>query len=143
MAREPGEHWQISLTLLIRKLISERSRLVQYMLKRGITRSNDVLPSTVTSTTAQGFVPPFSGLGSIAASLSPLLVSPESAVYGTPVKSSDDGGALLTPIAEKRGENRPPPISNLRAESLEESFRNIVPLDHKHRSALPPHWNAT
>ncbi len=111
------------------------------MLKRGITRSNEVLPSTVTSTTAQGFLPQYNGHGTLAAaSFSPVMgPSPGTPACSSPSKSSDGGAPLYSPIAEKHVENRLP-AGNVGPASLEEQFRNIVSLDAKHRSTLPSHW---
>lgn len=112
------------------------------MLKRGITRSTDVLPSAVTPTTAQGFLPQYTGHGSLVTSLSPVIVSPESPTRPSPRKSPESGGALLTPITDKHGDHRRLPLGNVGPLSLEEQFRNIVSLDAKHRATLPSHWKA-
>jgi len=107
------------------------------MLKRGMTRSNDVLPSAVTSTTAQGFLPQYTGYDTLAASLNPSLLSPSR--NSPEAKSSNDGGAFLTPFAEKHGERR---SADFGTSSLEEQFRNIVINDNRQRAALPPHWKS-
>lgn len=114
------------------------------MLKRNGTRSNEVLPSTVTSTTAHGFLPPqYTGYGTLAASLSNVMISSDSPGGPSPSKSSDNGGAILSSISEKHEENRRPLASNVGPASLEEQFRNIVSSDAKNRATLPAHWKAT
>ncbi|KAK0626938.1 hypothetical protein B0T14DRAFT_562803 [Immersiella caudata] len=84
------------------------------------------ISSAVSSTTAQGYLPQFSGHA--AASLSPTmknLISPirEASPGKTSVVSSDqsDGGAFLTPALENRRENFPPASVS----SLEDQFKNI------------------
>ena len=112
------------------------------MLKRGITRSSDVLPSTMSPTTAQGVLPQYTSYGTLVASISPVLASPESPSRLAPGKPGDNGIDLLTPITERYEENRRPLAGavDLAPGSLEEQFRNIVTLDAKHRAALPAHW---
>ncbi|KAK5660635.1 hypothetical protein OQA88_11997 [Cercophora sp. LCS_1] len=94
------------------------AKLWPAMLKKGSTSS------AVSSTTAQGFLPQYSGHA--AASLSPTVnrnpISPIGEV--SPSKNladRNDGGALLVPAPEKRGENLPP--SNVG--SLEDQFKNM------------------
>lgn len=107
------------------------------MLKRGLTRSNDVLPSAMSSTTAQGFLPQYTGYETLAASLNPAMLSP---IRASPRgKSPDSGGVLLTPVTEKHGERR---SVDFGPSSLEEQFRNIVINDSRHRAALPAHWKS-
>ncbi|KAK3314788.1 hypothetical protein B0H66DRAFT_322227 [Apodospora peruviana] len=90
---------------------SEKGALWQLKLKKSSTSS------ALSSTTAQGYLPQYSG--SAAASLSPSmtknLVSPIREI--SPSKAScvvdhSEGGALLAPTAEKHGENRPPNASS-------------------------------
>ncbi|KAI5928263.1 hypothetical protein F4810DRAFT_647684 [Camillea tinctor] len=80
--------------------------LWQTMLKKGSTSGN-VLPSTVSSTTATGYLPQY--FGHAAASLGPAISNPN----GSPVRPSSNGSkpvetdAVQEP-AEKVGENCPP-----------------------------------
>jgi len=91
------------------------------MLKKGSTSS------AISSTTAQGYLPPYSGYA--AASLSPTVnknpfspirdVAPEK---GSPdISDRSDGGVALVPAPEKCGENRPPKAVN----SLDDQFKNL------------------
>lgn len=104
------------------------------MLKRGLT-SSDVLPSAVSSTIAHGYLPQFNGHA--AASLNPTISgSIGSPSRGTPSRTNEYdaicGSGISSPsfIAEKRGENCPPPPGN---RSLSETLRNIV-------GVKPPGW---
>jgi hypothetical protein len=83
------------------------------------------ISNAISSTTAQGYLPQFSGHA--AASLSPSMkkmTSPlrEASPSKTSVVSSDqsDGGALLTPAPETHRENFPPASVS----SLEDQFKN-------------------
>ena len=93
----------------------------QTMFKKGPTSS------ALSSTTAHGYLPPYSGYAakSLSPSVSKNPVSPirETSPDKLPseVNEAGDGGVLLTPAPDKHRENRPPhPVS-----SLEDQFRNI------------------
>ncbi|KAK3320702.1 hypothetical protein B0T19DRAFT_444525 [Cercophora scortea] len=114
---------------------SERSgtKFWQAKLKKGSTSS------AVSSTTAQGYLPHYSGYA--AASLSPSInknqVSPIRETSPGKLSSDfndlSDGGVLLTPGLAKHGENRPPATAG----SLEDQFKNIA-LDVSDRRDLMP-----
>ncbi|KAK0612830.1 hypothetical protein B0T17DRAFT_385440 [Bombardia bombarda] len=110
------------------------SKFWQTMLKKGSTSS------ALSSTTAQGLLPQYSG--NAAASLSPSVnKNPVSPIRETsPVSKRDsdynefgEGGVLLTPATEKRGENRPPKSVS----SLEDQFKNISAKGSDHRDLTP------
>lgn len=92
------------------------SKLWQNMFKRGLT-SSDVLPSTVSSTTAQGFLPQFTGHA--AASLSPTRESP-SKVTGATCNGTS------TFMTQKTTENCPPPTIAATGERLSDTLLNMV-----------------
>lgn len=98
------------------------SKLWQSMVKRGFTAS-DVLPSTVTSTTAQGYLPHFTGHAS--ASLSPSLSGTvTSPMRDESVKDTDTNPNGSTFMAPKSGENAPPlPSDRI---SISDTIRNMV-----------------
>lgn len=91
------------------------------MLKRGLT-SSDVLPSAVSSTTAHGYLPQFSGHA--AASLSPTLSGTiSSPSRGSPGKDSDiHSNGTSTFMAPKTAENCPPATG----ERLSDTLLNMV-----------------
>ena len=99
---------------------SRSTRLPPTVLRKGCTSS------AVSSTTVQGYLPQYFGHASKA--LSPPFHKPAFSPNRneSPTKASDidlkDGGALLSPIPEKKGENRPPNGEG----SLEEQFRTVV-----------------
>lgn len=111
------------------------AKLWEAMLKKGSLGSVEKCPtsSAVSSTTAQGQLPQYAGFA--AASLSPTInrttddtaVSP--AQDDSPSKSSVDssigGGALLTPMPERRGKNRALTSDS----SLEQQFHHYVAAD--------------
>ncbi|KAK7723859.1 hypothetical protein SLS64_000190 [Diaporthe eres] len=98
------------------------SKLWQSMVKRGFTAS-DVLPSTVTSTTAQGYLPHFTGNAS--ASLSPTLSGTvTSPIRDSSVKDADTNANGSTFMAPKSGENTPPVPSD--RISISDTLRNMV-----------------
>lgn len=92
------------------------------MLKKGPTSS------ALSPTTAQGFLPQYTG--NAAASLSPSLSMNQqslqkdfgSAKFSDAHELSDNGGALLSPVPEKRGENCPPTPG---VSSLEDQFKHL------------------
>lgn len=99
------------------------------MLKRGLT-SSDVLPSTVSSTTAHGFLPQFAG--NAAASLGPsgsgsqnspnrARASPSKATAPLQDSEATIGGAS-TFMTQKTTKNGPPPA----AERLSDTLLNMV-----------------
>lgn len=98
------------------------SRLWQSMVKRGFTAS-DVLPSTVTSMTAQGYLPHFTGHAS--ASLTPTISGTvTSPTRDSSVKDADTNPNGSTFMAPKSGENAPPvPADRI---SISETIRNMV-----------------
>lgn len=98
------------------------SKLWQSMVKRGFTAS-DVLPSAVTSTTAQGFLPHFTGNAS--ASLSPTLSGTvTSSIRDPSVKDADTNPNGSTFMAPKNGENAPPvPADRI---SISDTIRSMV-----------------
>ncbi|KAG8160383.1 hypothetical protein KVR01_009919 [Diaporthe batatas] len=98
------------------------SKLWQSMVKRGFTAS-DVLPSTVTSTTAQGYLPHFAGNAS--ASLSPTLSGTvTSPIRDGSVKDADTNPNGSTFMAPKSGENAPPvPADRI---SISDTIRSMV-----------------
>lgn len=112
------------------------------MLRRNISGNSDVLPSSSSSATAQGILPQYSsGYKSLlAASLSPVVPSPNASIQPSPIKS-DDGSTFTTPSSRKIGENRPPP-DDVGPASLETKFRSIVSLESKQTTALPVHWGS-
>ncbi len=112
------------------------------MLKRDIARSSDVLPSAMSSATAQGFLPQYTSYGTLAASLSPVAASRGLSISRSPSKTLDSDVTFIMPTTEKYGENRRPLASDVGPASLEEEFRNIVTLGAKNRSALPGQWKA-
>lgn len=102
--------------------LSSSSKLWQSMVKRGFTAS-DVLPSTVTSTTAQGYLPHFTGHAS--ASLSPTLSGTvTSPMRDSSVKDADTNPNGSTFMAPKSGENAPPVPSD--RISISDTIRNMV-----------------
>ena len=107
------------------------------MLKRGVARNSDVLPSTVSSTTARGILPQYSSKGSLQATLSPVVSASASPTRHSSGKL-ESGVSLLNPNPEKLGENRRPLAGNVGAPSLEEEFRNVV-VENKQRGAIPNH----
>lgn len=95
------------------------------MFKRGLT-SSEVLPSTVSSTTAQGFLPHFSGHA--AASLSPTLAGKANSPRESPVKGSDiaiNGTSTFMP--QKTVESCPPAVAAT-GERLSDTLLNMVGL---------------
>jgi hypothetical protein len=116
------------------------AKLWETMLKKGSLGTVEKCPtsSAVSSTTAQGQLPQYTGFA--AASLSPTInrttdgtsVSP--AQDNSPSKSSVDssigGGALLTPMPERRGKNRALTSDS----SLEQQFHHYVAADGPTRS---------
>ncbi|POS77694.1 hypothetical protein DHEL01_v203920 [Diaporthe helianthi] len=98
------------------------SKLWQSMVKRGFTAS-DVLPSTVTSTTAQGYLPHFAGNAS--ASLSPTVSDTVTCpIRGSSVKGADTNPNGSTFMAPKSGENAPPvPADRI---SISDTIRSMV-----------------
>lgn len=95
------------------------------MFKRGLT-SSDVLPSTVSSTTAQGFLPQF--VGHAAASLSPTLSgSAKSPTRISPSKGTDvTCNGTSTFMTPKTVENCPPGTVSATGERLSETLLNMV-----------------
>lgn len=91
------------------------------MFKRGLT-SSDVLPSTISSTTAHGILPQFTGHA--AASLSPSLAgSITSPSQNTPPKDADiTCNGTSTFMMQKTVENCPPVAS----ERLSDTLLNMV-----------------
>lgn len=104
---------------------SYSSKLWQTMFKRGLT-SSDVLPSTVSSTTAQGFLPQFTG--DAAASLSPTLaVHADSSSRGSPSKGTDiTCHGTSTFMTQKTAENCPPVSVAPTGERLSDTLLNMV-----------------
>jgi hypothetical protein len=116
------------------------AKLWEAMLKKGSVGSVEKCPtsSAISSATAQGQLPQYAGFA--AASLSPTInrttdgtsVSP--AQDNSPSKSSVDssagGGALLTPMPERRGKNRALTSDS----SLEQQFDHYVAADGPTRS---------
>lgn len=92
------------------------------MVKRGFTAS-DVLPSAVTSTTAQGYLPQFTGNAS--ASLSPTVSGTVTSSLRDPsVKDADTNPNGSTFMAPKSGENAPPvPADRI---SISDTIRSMV-----------------
>ena len=119
-------------------LTSPSARFLSDWLKRGVTRSSDVLPSTVSSTTAQGILPQYSGKGSLQATPSPAIATSATPARLSPVKA-EGSGAFPNPNPEKLGENRRPPMGNVGVSSLEEQFRDVVAAENKRRAAIPNH----
>lgn len=117
------------------------NKIINNMLKRGITRSTDVLPSEISATTAHGFLPQYTSYGTMTHSEDTTTTSSDALDDVSPSKSSDGGGVLLTPVAKRGGENRAA-ATNPGVSSLEEQFRNIVSNDTKNRAGLPAHWKA-
>lgn len=110
-------------------------RLLQSMLKRGGNQSNEALPGAVTSTHAQGYVPPYSYS---TFSMAPLNMgqvvqqhngSPPSPT--APIDSDKNESLLNAAIERHVGENRPP----VGHASLEEQFRRIVSAENRQRAA--------
>lgn len=100
---------------------SHSSKLWQSMLKRGLT-SSDVLPSTVSSTTAHGFLPQFSGhaAASLSPSLSGTISSPS---RGSPSKDNEiNSNGTSTFMNQKTAETCPPAAG----ERLSDTLLNIV-----------------
>lgn len=94
------------------------------MFKRGLT-SSDVLPNTVSSTTAQGFLPQFTGHA--AASLSPALSGPNSPTRDPPSKGTDATcKGTSTFMTQKTVENRPPVTVAAPGERLSDTLLNMV-----------------
>lgn len=79
--------------------------LWQNLLKKTSASAN-ALPGTVTSTTAHGYLPQYSGHA--AASLSPTIAATVSSTRVSPNKAQDIGGVELLSQQENRGENLPP-----------------------------------
>lgn len=98
--------------------------------------------SAVSSTTAQGYLPQFSGhaAASLSPSMNKTLISPIREV--SPSKASvnlndrSDGGVLLTPALEVRRENFP--LHGV--SSLEDQFKNISVGSSDRRDAMPGHF---
>lgn len=81
------------------------------MMKRGTSSSNAV-PGTVSSTTAQGVLPHYSGHAT--ASLAPTNINSSPREQAT--KSGNaNGGESVSPAAERQIENRPPGDDKLNA----------------------------
>lgn len=101
------------------------SKLWQTMFKRGLT-SSDVLPSTVSSTTAQGFLPQFTG--NAAASLSPTLSgNANSPTRESPSKGTDIAShGTSTFMRQKTVENCPPATVATPGERLSDTLLNMV-----------------
>lgn len=94
------------------------------MFKRGLT-SSDVLPSTVSSTTAQGFLPHFSGHA--AASLSPTLAGKTNSPQKSPVKGGDIAmNGTSTFMTQKTVESCPPATVAATGERLSDTLLNMV-----------------
>ncbi|CAN8103415.1 unnamed protein product [Discula destructiva] len=103
---------------------STASKLWHNMFKRGLT-SSDVLPSTVSSTTAQGFLPHFTGHA--VASLSPTLNGPHSPSRESPTKGTDiTCKGTSTFMMQKAAENCPPNTVAVSGERLSETLLNMV-----------------
>lgn len=93
------------------------------MLKRGLTNS-DVLPSAVTSTTAQGYLPQFTGHATalLSPTISGTVGSPS---RGSPAKEAEANSAgTSTFMAPKTGENAPPAPSD--RTSISDTLRSMV-----------------
>ena len=114
-------------------------RFLNGMLVRGITRSSDVLPSAVSSTTAHGILPQYSGKGSLQATLSPVAAA-SATLARMPSVKAENGSAFVHPSPEKIGENRRPPMGNVGVSSLEEQFRDVMVAENKQRAVIPHHW---
>ncbi|KAK3387456.1 hypothetical protein B0H63DRAFT_558964 [Podospora didyma] len=118
-----------SIGSLDRRSEKSASKLWQSVLKKGSTSS------ALSSTTAQGYLPHYSGHA--AASLSPSFnkryVSPPAMTTKASSEYQDimDGGVLLTPAPEKRGENCPPQAVS----ALDDQFKNLA-LDASERHDL-------
>lgn len=91
------------------------------MLKRGLT-SSDVLPSTVSSTTAHGYLPQYTDQAVL--SMSPELSGTvTSTTHGSPSKHNEvDTNGTSTFMVQKAPENYPPAT----AERLSETLLNMV-----------------
>ncbi|KUI67279.1 hypothetical protein VM1G_03198 [Cytospora mali] len=99
------------------------SKLWQSMLKRGLTNS-DVLPSAVSSTTAQGYLPQFTGhaTASLSPTISGTIGSPS---RGSPAKDAEvNSTGTSTFMAPKTGENAPPAPSD--RTSISDALRSMV-----------------
>lgn len=97
------------------------SKLWQSMLKRGLT-SSDVLPSTVSSTTAHAFLPQFSG--NAAASLNPsITVGISAASRGSPAKDMDINTNGTSTFMTKKNVDACPPATG---ERLSDTLLNMV-----------------
>lgn len=93
------------------------------MLKRGLT-SSDVLPSAVTSTTARGYLPHFTGHAttSLSPTISGTIGSPS---RGSPAKEAEPNSTgTSTFMAPKTGENAPPAPSD--RTSISDTLRSMV-----------------
>ncbi|KAK3944489.1 hypothetical protein QBC46DRAFT_279743 [Diplogelasinospora grovesii] len=115
-----------------RRLEKPGTKLWQTVLKKGSTSS------AVSSTTAHGFLPQYSGYA--AASLSPSFNKNSTFMNrdSSPSKMSDpndlsDGGALLTPVPDKRRENRPPIVTDF----LEDQLANLSLGSPRHDNRSP------
>ncbi|TLD24032.1 hypothetical protein PspLS_06585 [Pyricularia sp. CBS 133598] len=110
-------------------------RLLQSMLNRGGNQSNEALPGAVTSTHAQGYVPPYSySTFSLAPPNMGQAVQQHngSPPSSTPPNDSDKNESLINAAIERHaGENRPP----VGHASLEEQFRRIVSAENRQRAA--------
>ncbi|PSR93677.1 hypothetical protein BD289DRAFT_451720 [Coniella lustricola] len=97
------------------------SKLWQSMLKRGLT-SSDVLPSTISSTTARGYLPQFTDQAvlSMSSELSGTVKAPN---HGSPSKHNEvNTNGTSTFMVQKATENYPPAT----AERLSETLLNMV-----------------
>lgn len=124
MMREPtalGKSCLPSPTVsLLLTLLLHSSKLWQSMLKRGLT-SSDVLPNTVSSAIAHGYLPNFSGHA--AASLSPTISGTiSSPSRGSPSKDNETSNGTSTFMAQKPAETCPPATS----ERLSDTLLNMV-----------------
>lgn len=93
------------------------SKLWQNVLKRGLT-SSDVLPSTVSSTTAHGYLPQFSGHA--AAALSPTISGTiSSPSRGSPSKDNEiNSNGTSTFMNQKIAESCPPATGERLSDTL-------------------------
>ncbi|KAI6382265.1 hypothetical protein MCOR25_000854 [Pyricularia grisea] len=112
-------------------------RLLQSMLKRGGNQSNEALPGAVTSTHAQGYVPPYSySTFSMAPPNMGQVVQQHngSPPSSTPPNDLNKNESLINAAIERHvGENHPP----VGHASLEEQFRRIVSAENRQRAAGP------
>jgi hypothetical protein len=102
------------------------------MVKKGATSS------AVSPTIAQGYLPHYKGYARASLSpsvnknpMSPIRDSSPGKLSLSDVNDLSDGGVMLSPVADKRGENRPPT-----AGSLEDQFKKSNKWEHGKRNKI-------